>query len=80
MTTATKVTISLPYALLERVNEIAKKKRVSRSHVIANLLDKELAELEKEQMIEGYRAFAKENKEFAKRALPLAREVLLEWK
>lgn len=80
MTTATKVTISLPQTLLEKVDDIARKKRVPRSKVIASILDRELAELEKQQMIEGYRALAKENKEFAKRALAIAHEVLPEWK
>ena len=76
----TKVTISLPQDLLTAVDNIAKERGAPRSSVITEILEDEVEKIEEKSMIEGYIALAGENKAFADDSLPLAREVLAEWK
>jgi metal-responsive CopG/Arc/MetJ family transcriptional regulator len=74
-----KVTISLPQELIRFTDEIARERRTSRSKVVSSCL-RELADKRlREQMEEGYKAMAKENRRFAEVAGKLAEEVLPEW-
>jgi metal-responsive CopG/Arc/MetJ family transcriptional regulator len=75
---AEKVTISLPQELVRIADEIARERRTSRSKVVSSCL-RELADRRlREQMEEGYKAMAKENRRFARVAGNLAEEVLQE--
>ena len=79
-TRAEKLTISLPSNLIQVADEIAHEKKISRSKVVSSCLQ-ELAEKRmKEKMAEGYKMMTKEHLKFAKESLPLANEVLHEWK
>ncbi len=78
-TRAKKVTISLPRDLLQVTDEVAKETKTNRSKVVSSCL-RELAERRlQEQMEEGYKAVAKEDRQFANGAINLASEVLPEW-
>ncbi len=80
MSNTAKVTISLPHYLLDAVDDIAKEQGVPRSSVITKMLKDELDKVEEQGMIDGYTALAEENKVFAEDSLPLAKEILPEWK
>jgi metal-responsive CopG/Arc/MetJ family transcriptional regulator len=74
-----KVTISLPPDLVRMADEIARETQTSRSKVVSSCL-RELAERRlQEQMEEGYKAMAEENRRFANEAIELAGEVWPEW-
>jgi len=74
-----RITLSLPSDAIKFADEIAREKRTSRSKVISSYL-RELADKRLlEQMEEGYKALAKENRHFANEAITIAHEVLPEW-
>ena len=74
-----KLTISLPEELVSFADEIAREKKISRSQVLSSCL-RELAEKHKTSaMAEGYKAMAKEQKQFAAMASKIAPEVLPDW-
>jgi metal-responsive CopG/Arc/MetJ family transcriptional regulator len=78
-TQAQNVTVSIPRNLILLADEVAREQQISRSNFFATCL-KEFAERRlQEQLEEGYKAMAKENKQFADVALSLAHEVLPEW-
>ena len=75
-----KLTVSLPEDLISFADEIAKKKKISRSKVISLCLQ-ELAESHKvAEMAEGYRAMSKEQKQLAALASEIEHEVIPEWR
>lgn len=75
-----KLTISLPEELIAFADEIARKKKVSRSKVVSSCL-RELAEKHRvAQMAEGYKAMAKKHKRLADMASKIEHEVIPEWK
>ncbi len=76
-TKVAKVTISLPKALLDIADRLAKERAVSRSNVIAHLIEKAERERIEALMIEGYKAMAEENLREAEEALTITREVIL---
>jgi metal-responsive CopG/Arc/MetJ family transcriptional regulator len=74
-----KLTISLPEELISFTDEVARKKKVSRSKVISACL-RAIAEIYRvAEMTEGYQAMAKENKQLAALASEIAHEVIPEW-
>jgi metal-responsive CopG/Arc/MetJ family transcriptional regulator len=74
-----KLTISLPEELISFADEIAKKK-ISRSKVFSSCL-REFAERYKVvEMANGYKAMAKEQKQFAATVSEIEHEVIPEWK
>ena len=75
-----KLTISLPEELISFTDEVARKKRVSRSKVISACLRATAENYKVAEMKEGYQAMAKENKRFADTAIEIAHEVIPEWK
>jgi metal-responsive CopG/Arc/MetJ family transcriptional regulator len=75
-----KLTISLPEELITFADEIARKKKVSRSQVIAACLRVTSENTKNAEMAEGYQALAKEHKQFAALASEIAHEVIPEWK
>ncbi|MBI2917662.1 MAG: hypothetical protein HYY01_06665 [Chloroflexi bacterium] len=66
-----KVTISLPKALLQFADRLAKERSISRSEVIADLLKRAERERIEAAMAEGYREMAEENRREAEEAWPL---------
>ena len=80
MASTMKVTISLPQYLLAAIDDIAKERGVPRSSVIAEVLKDKLEKIEEQSMIDGYIALAKENATLAEDVVPLAEEVIPEWK
>ena len=79
MSDIAKLTISLPRNLISFADELSKERNTSRSGAIASVLRELAEERERAMMIEGYKALAKQHREFAATALPLVNEVLPEW-
>jgi len=76
---AEKLTISLPKDLIVLTDEIAKEMKISRSKVISSCLQ-ELAEKRlRAEMEEGYKAMAKEQRQFAKMSFELQRRAVPDW-
>jgi len=80
MSEIAKLTISLPRNLISFADMLAREKNTSRSGAIAIVLQESAEERERAAMIEGYKAMAEQHREFAAMTLPLANEVLPEWK
>lgn len=75
-----KLTVSLPEELILFADRIAREKKISRSKVLSSCL-RELAERHKvQEMAEGYKVMAKEQKELAAMVSETEHEVLPEWK
>jgi len=75
-----KLTVSLPRELISLTDQVAREKKISRSKVVSSCLQ-ELAERYRvKEMTEGYKAMAKEQKQFTAVASEIAHEVLPEWK
>ena len=80
MAKTAKLTVSLPRELISLADQIAKEKKISRSRVVSSCLQ-DLAEKHRiAEMAEGYKAMAKEQKQFTVMALKVEHEVLPEWK
>ncbi|MCH8062784.1 MAG: ribbon-helix-helix protein, CopG family [Chloroflexi bacterium] len=75
--TVAKVTISLSQELLEVADRLARERKVSRSRVIADLIEKEMKDQLRALMAEGYRESAQENRRLAQEAFPLASDVIM---
>ena len=80
MSESAKLTISLPRNLISFADMLAKEGNTSRSGAIAIVLQELAEERERAAMIEGYKAMSEQHREFAAMTLPLANEVLPEWK
>ena len=75
-----KLTVTLPSELIASADEIAKKRKISRSKLVS-LCIQELAESYKiAEMAEGYRTLAKEQKQLADAASEIEHEVIPEWR
>ena len=61
-------------------NEIARKKKISRSKVVSSCLQELAKKHRAAEMAEGYKAMANEQKQFAATASKIEDEVLPEWK
>ena len=72
-----KITISLPQALLSFADRLAREGSTSRSEVFASLLTKEEEARTQALMAEGYGRLAGENRREAEEALDLTSEVVL---
>jgi metal-responsive CopG/Arc/MetJ family transcriptional regulator len=80
MSKTAKLTISLPEELISFADEIAKERKISRSKVFSLCLQ-ELAERHRiTEMAEGYKAMAKEQKQFAAMASKIEHEVIPDWR
>jgi len=74
-----KLTISLPEELISFADQVAREKKISRSKVFSICLREAAQKRREAEMAEGYRAMAKELKQFAADSLEIAHEVLPEW-
>ena len=79
-TQVAKLTISLPKSLISFADKIASEEKISRSKVIALCLQEVAEQRRITELEEGYKAMAKENREYAKTAFELQRRVIPEWK
>ena len=75
--TVAKVTISLSQELLEVADRLARERKISRSRVIADLIEKEAKDQVHVLMAEGYQESAQENLRLAQEAFPLASDVIM---
>jgi metal-responsive CopG/Arc/MetJ family transcriptional regulator len=75
-----KLTICLPEELISFTDEVARKKKISRSKVISACLKATAENYRVAEMAEGYQALAKENQQFADMSIEIADEVIPEWK
>ena len=75
--TVAKVTISLSQELLDVADRLARERQISRSRVIADLIEKEVREQVSDLMAEGYQESAQENRQLAQEAFPLASEGIM---
>ena len=75
-----KLSVSIHPKLIEVATEIAKENNISRSKVVSDCLRELDQKREAQLMEEGYKAMAKENREFAKTAFELQRRAVPEWK
>jgi metal-responsive CopG/Arc/MetJ family transcriptional regulator len=75
-----RLTISLPEELISFADEVAKKKKTSRSKVISACLKVTAENYRVAEMVEGYQAMTEEQKELAALAAEIEHEVLPEWK
>ena len=75
-----KLTISLPEELISFADELAEERKVSRSKVFSSCLREMAEKYRVAEMAEGYKAIAKEQKQFASMASEIEREVIPEWK
>ena len=76
---AERVTVSMPRELVLFADQIASEMQVSRSKLFTSCLQEFANKCFNEQMEEGYKAMAKEHRQFANIAINLAHEVLPEW-
>ncbi len=74
-----KLTISLPEELISFADEVASKKKTSRSKVISASLRMTAENYRVAEMAEGYQAMAKQNKQLADLASEIEHEVIPEW-
>ena len=74
-----KLTISLPRSLVSFADDLAKGRNVTRSKVFSDILQEFAEQRKRNQMIEGYRAMASENRRFAEDILPIASEIWPDW-
>jgi metal-responsive CopG/Arc/MetJ family transcriptional regulator len=74
-----KLTISLPKDLLTLTDKIAEEKGISRSKVVYTCLLEMAKQRFREEMEEGYRVMAEENKQLARMAFEAQRKVVPAW-
>lgn len=70
-----KLIANVPRHILEMADEIAAKRRMSRTSLVVECLSEMIAQRERDLLAEGYRAMAEENKKFAELVEPVAREL-----
>ena len=75
--TVAKVTISLSQELLDVADRLARERKISRSRVFADLIEKEVKDQVRALMAEGYQESAQENRRLAQEAFPLASDVIM---
>lgn len=74
-----KLTVSLPRSLISFADEVARKRKTSRSRVVSSCLQEFAERCKLAEMEEGYKAMANEHRQFAEMSLALQREVVPEW-
>ena len=80
MSQVAKVTISLPRDIISFADKVANERKISRSKAISLCLQEAAEQRKIAELEEGYKAMAKENREFAQMAFELQRRVVADWK
>jgi len=79
VTRVEQLTVSVPQNLIALTDKIAKERQISRSKVVSLCLQ-ELAEKRfREEMEEGYKAMANEQRQLAEMSFELQRRIVPEW-
>ena len=71
-----RITVSLPKNVSDFANAMATERKISRSQLIAQLLEAEQKRIVERELAEGYAALAEEHRRFAELAVGVASE---EW-
>ncbi len=79
VTETVKVIANVPKEVARQADEIARRRKVSRSRLISECLMKLVEEQQNELMAEGYEAMAAKHREFTKTAENTYEEVVPEW-
>ena len=74
-----KLSISLPRALVELIDEIARDTVMKRSRVVSSCLEDLASKRFQADMEEGYRVMADEHSKFAEMTSAIAHEVVPAW-
>jgi metal-responsive CopG/Arc/MetJ family transcriptional regulator len=74
-----RVIANVPKDVARQADEIAKRRKLSRSKLITECLQRLVEERQNELMAEGYEAVAAKHREFAKLATNTYEEVVPEW-
>jgi metal-responsive CopG/Arc/MetJ family transcriptional regulator len=70
-----RITVSLPKHINDSVTSMATEKKISRSRLIAELVEAEQKRIVERELIEGYAALAEEHRRFAEAAVGTVNEV-----
>ncbi len=70
-----RITVSLPKHVSESANAMAAERKISRSQLIAQLVEAEQKRLVERELAEGYAALAEEHRRFAEASVGTASEV-----
>lgn len=70
-----RITISLPKHISDSVNEMVAERKVSRSQLLAELIQAEQTRLVEKKLAEGYIALAEEHRRFSEVAVSTASEI-----
>ena len=70
-----RITVSLPKHVSDSATSMAAERKISRSQLIAQLVEAEQKRLVDRELAEGYAALAEEHRRFAKVAVGTASEV-----
>ncbi len=70
-----RITVSLPKHVSEAANSMAAERKISRSQLIAQLVEAEQKRIVERELAEGYAALAEEHRRFAEAAVGTASEV-----
>ena len=70
-----RITVSLPKHVSESATSMAIERNISRSQLIAELVEAEQRRIVERELVEGYAALAEEHRLFAEAALSTASEV-----
>lgn len=79
MTRALRVTVTVPEEIVVAIDNMAKRKKLSRSRIVTQILDRASREARHKALVEGYQAMSEENAEFAEAVRPLSAEVWPEY-
>ena len=70
-----RITVSLPKYISDCANTMAAERKISRSQLIAQLVEAEQKRIVERELAEGYAAMAEEHRRFAEVAIGVASEV-----
>ncbi len=70
-----RITVSLPQNVCKAANSMAAERKISRSQLIAQLVEAEQKRLVERELAEGYAALAEEHLRFAEASVGTASEV-----
>ena len=76
-TQAMRLSLSIPKHIVDDIDQIVNARKLTRSKLVSMCLEEMLEKEKRELLIEGYKAMAKENADFAKLTFTLQSETAL---
>ena len=70
-----RITVSLPKYISDSASSMAAERKISRSQLVAQLIEAEQKRIVERELAEGYAALADEHRRFAEAAVGMASEV-----